>query len=204
MSTEKPFWESNYKKNDTASTFGQASQEIVDLSKKLTAGSRILDIGCGDGRHSLFLAKKGFEVTAIDISTAGIKKLSQLAERSGVSINAQVVDMRQFKFTSSYDLIIAHGCLHLIPRNDWSELLVRIKEHTGNLGYNIIVVFTNKLPPPEDLRPFHVGLFNEGELYDFYRDWEIIESQSYILEDEHPGGIRHQHPINKVVVHKSR
>jgi tellurite methyltransferase len=203
MSKEQPFWESNYKASDTANTFGQTSPEVVDLSKKLTAGSRILDIGCGDGRHALFLAKKGFDVTAIDLSTAGIKKLSQLAKRSGVSINTQVVDMRRFEFTSSYDVIIAHGCLHLIPRLDWSELLVSIKKHTNNLGFNIIVVFTNKLPPPKDLRPFHVGLFNEGELYDFYLDWEIIESRSYILEDVHPGGIRHRHPINKLVARRS-
>ena len=203
MSKKQPFWESNYKTSDDANTFGKASPEVVDLSKKLTKGSRILDIGCGDGRHALFLAKTGFEVTAIDISTAGIKKLSQLAKRSGVLINTQVMDMRQFEFTNSYDAIIAHGCLHLIPRVDWSGLLSRIKKYTNDLGYNIIVVFTNKLPPPEDLRPFHVGLFNEDELYDFYRDWKIIESRSYILEDEHPGGIRHRHPINKLVAQKS-
>ncbi len=202
MNKNEPFWESNYKASDTANTFGQVSPEVVDLSKKLTAGSRILDIGCGDGRHALFLAKKGFEVTAIDISTAGINKLSQLAKRSGVLINTEVVDMRQFEFTNSYDAIIAHGCLHLIPRTDWSELLVRIKGHTSNPGFNIIVVFTNKLPPPEDLRPFHIGLFNEEELYDFYQDWNIIESRSYILEDEHPGGICHRHPINKLVAQK--
>ena len=203
MNTKQPFWESNYRASDAADTFGQASQEVIDLSSKLKTGSQILDLGCGDGRHALFLAKKGFEVTAIDISTAGIKKLSQLAKRSGVSINSQVVDMRKFEFTSSYDVIIAHGCLHLIPRIDWSELLVRIKEHTRNFGFNIIVVFTNKLPPPEDLRPFHVGLFDEGELYDFYQDWEIVESRSYILEDKHPGGIQHRHPINKLVARKS-
>ena len=203
MNSKQPFWESNYRASNAADTFGQASQEVIDLSLKLKTGSQILDLGCGDGRHALFLAKKGFEVTAIDISTAGIKKLSQLAKRSGVPINTQLADMRQFEFTSSYDVIIAHGCLHLIPRIDWFELLVRIKEHTRNLGFNIIVVFTNKLPPPEDLRPFHVGLFNEGELYDFYKDWEIVESRSYILKDEHPGGIRHRHPINKVVARKS-
>ena len=202
MSKEQPFWESNYKASDSTNTFGPASPEIVDLSKKLTTGSRILDIGCGDGRHALFLAKKGFEVTAIDISTAGINKLSKLAIRSGVSINTQVLDMRQFEFTNSYDAIIAHGCLHLIPRVDWSRLLIRIKEYTNNFGFNIIVVFTNKLPAPEDLRPFHIGLFKEEELYDFYQDWKIIESRSYILEDEHPGGIRHQHPINKLVAQK--
>ena len=203
MNSKQPFWESNYRASNAADTFGQASQEVIDLSLKLKTGSQILDLGCGDGRHALFLAKKGFEVTAIDISTAGIKKLSQLAKRSGVPINTQLADMRQFEFTSSYDVIIAHGCLHLIPRIDWFELLVRIKEHTRNLGFNIIVVFTNKLPPPEDLRPFHVGLFNEGELYDFYKDWEIVESRSYILKDEHPDGIRHRHPINKVVARKS-
>lgn len=202
MTSEKPFWESNYLLNDKADTFGQPSQEVVELSQELPPDSKILDIGCGDGRHSLFLAKSGFDVKAIDISTTGINKLSQLAENAGVSIDTRVVDMREFTFENNYDVIIAHGCLHLIPRADGLELLNRIKEHTNTLGFNIIVVFTNKLPPPADLRAFHVGLFDEGELYDFYRDWKIIESKSYILEDEHPGGIQHRHPINKIVARR--
>ena len=46
------------------------------------------------------------------------------------------------------------------------------------------------------------GLFREGELEDCYRDWRIEVFRSYVLDDEHPGGIRHRHPVNKIVAQR--
>jgi hypothetical protein len=47
-----------------------------------------------------------------------------------------------------------------------------------------------------------VGLFREGELFEFYADWDVLLKRSYILEDEHPGNVSHRHPINQVVARK--
>lgn len=69
-------------------------------------------------------------------------------------------------------------------------------------GYHVMAVFTNALEAPQDLRQWNVGLFNERELFTIYRDWHVIEKKNYILEDEHPGGIRHRHPINKLVAQR--
>ncbi len=74
-----------------------------------------------------------------------------------------------------------------------------VMQGLGQCG--VAAVFTNTLEPPEDLRPW-VGLFNEGELFTIYSDWRILETKSYILEDEHPGGIHHRHPINKLVAQR--
>jgi len=110
--------------------------------------------------------------------------------------------MRSFAFDFNYDLIISHGCLHLINRNDWKELIKRIKHATMPGGYNIVVVFTDTIRPPKDLEPYMKGLFREGELYQSYQDWECIEKRSHILKDEHPGGIEHKHPINRIIARK--
>ena len=110
--------------------------------------------------------------------------------------------MRDYTFKHGYDLIVAHGSLHLIEREHWTQMIHKIKAYTYAGGYNVVVVFTDIIPPPDDLKDFHVGLFSEGELFEFYHDWEVLLRRSYILEDEHPGGVRHQHPINKVVARK--
>jgi len=201
---KKPFWEDSYRNTGPANAFadGNPSPELYDLVKGLHQGARVLDLGCGDGRNALFLAENGFDVTAVDTSAADIEKLQRLADTRGLSIRTEIHDIRTYDFKTTYDLIIVHGSLHLIERDYWVPLLKDIKSYTNLGGYNVIAVFTDKIPPPDDLRNFTVGLFREQELFEFYEDWSIQLRQSYVLEDQHPGGIRHTHPINKLVARK--
>jgi hypothetical protein len=45
-------------------------------------------------------------------------------------------------------------------------------------------------------------LLDEGELLAAYRDWHVVLEQAYTLHDEHPGGIRHVHAVNKIVARR--
>lgn len=201
---KKPFWEDAYKAQGPGDTFagGKPSQEFYELITRLPRAARVLDLGCGDGRNALFLAEHGFDVTAVDISENAIDKVRRLAREKGVNINARVQDMREYVFTNVLDLIISHGNLHLIEREDWTNLIEKIKTNTVVGGYNVIAVFTDSIPPPPDLAEFTVGLFKEAELFEFYADWKIILKKSYVLEDEHPGSPKHRHPINKIVAQR--
>ncbi len=200
--TIRPFWDSAYQ-IPTGSAFGEPSVEIVALADTLRPNAAVLDLGCGEGRHALFLAERGFEVTAVDISEHGIRKLHRQASTRGLPVRAEIADMRSYHWDRDFDLIISHGCLHLIDRTAWQLVLQRIGEHTYEGGYNVVVVFTDRLPPPPDLEPFCVGLFREGELLAFYEKWDIQSQQSYTIHDEHPGGIRHTHAIDKIVARKA-
>lgn len=200
--SDAPFWETAYAQLESAGAFGGPAEELVGLADLLPRASSALDLGCGEGRNALYLAERGLKVTAVDISEAGIGKLRHLARRRGLNVKTEVCDMRDYAFRQSYDLIVAHGSLHLIERKHWMNLINSIKTHTSSGGYNVVVVFTDAIPPPDDLKAFHLGLFREGELFEFYEDWEMLVRSSYILEDEHPGNIRHTHPINKVVARK--
>jgi len=198
----QPFWEKTYQESDKTFDSGKPSEDIIDLVKYLPKNSSVLYIGCGDGRNSIFLAKLEHRVTAIDISQSGINKLKQKANDLDIEIDAQVVDANSFEFKTEYELIIAYGVLHLMSYENRKKLLVKIKQNTKLNGFNIILVFTNELPPPTDLAEFMVGLYNEGELFQEYINWQIIKKSSFILNDEHPGGIKHQHPINKIISKK--
>lgn len=202
---KKPFWEDSYKKKDLADAFicGEPSAEFHDLIKLLPQNGKVLDLGCGDGRNAIFLAENGFDVKAVDISETGIEKLKHLARNRGLNIETEIRDIRDYSFKDTYDLIIAHGCLHLIERRYWTRLIDRIKSHTNMGGYNVIAVFTDTIPPPDDLKDFTIGLFQEGELFEKYQGWQIILQKSYIKEDEHPGVKKHRHPINKIVALKT-
>jgi tellurite methyltransferase len=65
---------------------------VVDHAEQLVPGS-VLDLASGDGRNSLFLAGRGFCVTALDISDVALERAEQLARQQGVSISTKHLDI---------------------------------------------------------------------------------------------------------------
>lgn len=189
------FWEKSYQKIDVE-TFGKPSREIVEIVKKLKDGSRILDIGCGEGRHSICCASQGHIVDAIDISSNGINKLLQLSSGK-YKINAQVSDIASFETESQYDLIIAHGVLQFLSPVVRDKSIQKMKKLTKVNGYNAIAIFTDSIDLPPDLEPLLIGVLSDGEINNYYDDWCQELYESYEFEDEHEGGIKHRHAINK-------
>lgn len=198
----EPFWETAYCDPGQTSVFGRPSEEVVELMRVLPPGVRVLDLGCGDGRHAVPLAECGFHVTAIDHSRAAIDALRRRAGAASNYLSAIVQDVEQYEFDTAFDAVIAHGILQLLAAPTRDHVLSSLREHTVPGGYNVVAVFTDSLPPPPDLAPVMRGLFREGELFACYSDWDVLVEKSYILEDEHPGGIRHRHPINKIVARR--
>ena len=202
---KKPFWEESYKRPGKLDTFGggKPNKDVVKVASTLPVGLTALDIGCGEGRDALYLASLGFKTSACDISESGIRKLREMANERGFEIDASVCDMREYIFPHDFDLIICQGCLHLIEREEWDLLIKRMKEFTSPGGQHVVGVFTDTVPEPEDQRGLMVGLFKEGELFEQYRDWVIVESNSFRFHHTHPGGISHEHAGNNIIAKKS-
>ena len=193
-----PFWEESYK-NDTVSTFGNESNSIIlEYEHLYNKAWNVLDIGCGDGKNSLYLSKQGFlNVDAFDLSENAIAKLYRIADKNKLNINAWVQDLRKFKFEKTYDLIVSFGTLHFVEKQDWKTFLHNAKENTNIDGIHIIQIFTNVLPASPDIAPFAVGFAEDEEIKSLYNDWEILQFKSYNFEDEHSGVPKHIHSSNK-------
>jgi SAM-dependent methyltransferase len=69
-------------------------------------GSKILDLCCGVGRHSIELARRGFDVTGIDITTRYLKQAEARAKKDGIKIEFINADMRKFVRKSRFDVVI--------------------------------------------------------------------------------------------------
>jgi len=74
--------------------------------------SKTLCLGEGEGRNAIFLAKKGFEVTAIDTSDIGLKKLEDYAQNEGVFVETKCMDLNEWEASIKYDNIVA-SYLHM-------------------------------------------------------------------------------------------
>ena len=203
--SDSPFWEDCYRRAGAADTFrgGRPSEGIPDVADRLPAGARALLLACGEGRNALYLAERGLDVTAADISEAGVQKLRSLAKAKGLHVATQVRDMRDYPFDGEYDLITAIGGLHLIEREQWARLIPAIQSHTKPGGYNVLSVFTDEVPPPPDMVDLVIGPFRKGEVFGFYDGWRILLRKSVVFDDQHPGGIEHTHSVDKLVAQKS-
>ena len=93
-------------------------QREIERVKSLAPGTRALDIACGEGRNSVFLAQQGFAVTGLDISDIGLEKAEQMARDFGLSIRFQRVDLDEYLIPEQYDLILNFNFLlrSLIPK----------------------------------------------------------------------------------------
>lgn len=199
---DKPFWEQTYR-DDSVSTFAKGpTADIAEYWTLFPAGGTVLDVGCGEGRNSVFLAGKGFAVDAFDISEAGIEKAKRIASASKVEVNFMRGDLVAFVFEKEYNVILSHGVLHLCEEADRNAFIERAKQHTSAGGYNAVGVFTNRLPATPDNAPFTKSLFNVGELPSRYSDWEIVHHLEDVFEDSHPGGIHHQHAYERIIARK--
>jgi 2-polyprenyl-3-methyl-5-hydroxy-6-metoxy-1,4-benzoquinol methylase len=77
-------------------------EQEIDFNKK----KRILDIGCGTGRHSIEMAKRGYSVTGIDLSESQLKRAREKATEAGIDIKFELHDARLLKFKNEYDVVL--------------------------------------------------------------------------------------------------
>jgi SAM-dependent methyltransferase len=86
--------------------------EVLALIPTLQPG-RALDIGCGYGRASIFMAREGWQVDGVDFVPKAIEVARQRAISSGVNINFHLGDMTHLDFLSEpYDFALDVGCSH--------------------------------------------------------------------------------------------
>ncbi|HOT07702.1 MAG TPA: methyltransferase domain-containing protein [Methanotrichaceae archaeon] len=86
----------------------------------LQPGSSILDIGCGTGRHSIELAKRGYAVTGLDLSSEMLSRAAAAAKSAGVNVNWIRANAAKFSPPGKYDgaVCLCEGAFGLLGRND--------------------------------------------------------------------------------------
>lgn len=88
------------------------------LERAVAAGGPALELGCGDGDLSLELARRGMEITGLDLSPVRVERARQEAERAGLGAQAryEVADLNTRTFEPQhYACIVAHDALHHVP-----------------------------------------------------------------------------------------
>jgi SAM-dependent methyltransferase len=110
------------------------------VNQGLLKSGPTLELGCGTGANAVYLAQRGFEVTAVDSSPTAIERARTRAEQAGALLRIVLADVFEFAETAgSFDLVFDAGFYHFARRTDLSrliELLWRVT-HPGSLYFTL-------------------------------------------------------------------
>ena len=159
--------------------FGQKpAQAILRNEKHLVSGGETLLIADGEGRNSVYLAKKGFKVTSSDSSIVAQQKAKTLAERHEVKVNFELEDFFSIDWSrKQYDNIVGI-CFQFIPAELIEEVFMGLRSATKQGGTILIHGYT-----PEQI---HYGTGGPKDASLMYTETtftrSFTNSEIYLLE----------------------
>ncbi|WP_422376777.1 class I SAM-dependent methyltransferase [Roseibium sp.] len=112
---------------ETPHALGEPTQAFVDFFNRLDAsGLSVLDVGCGQGRDALFIARLGHSVTGVDLSSSGIEQLGADAVRENLPIRGVVADLEHYAPEEDFDIVLIDRTLHMLDEPVRLDLLKRL------------------------------------------------------------------------------
>lgn len=104
----------------------------------------LLDVGCGEGRHSLAAWRLGFQVTGIDYEPLALARARRSTESEGATgISFRKANVFSLPFPpASFDVVLDYGCLHHQKKSDWSAYKASILRVLKPHGFYILSVFS--------------------------------------------------------------
>lgn len=92
---------------------GSIPSPVAQLASNSGKSRNAIDLGCGTGTHSIYLAQQGFAVIGVDISPTAIRQAQEKASRAGVKPEFVVHDVTRLdSLPGPFDIALDVGCLH--------------------------------------------------------------------------------------------
>lgn len=167
-------------------------QDFYRFLKKNKIQGKVLDIGCGNGRNSVYFASKGFDVLGIDFTKAAVSIAERYAKSKKSKANFKVMNVLSdnFKFKQKFDIVLDCGCLHHIRRKYWKKYLKNVLESVKKGGYFYLHGFSDnshklgfvKKGQRYKLKKGHYTCFFSDEEIEklFGKDFKIIKKSEFV------------------------
>ena len=144
-------------------TIGECNfiEQEINRDKSL----KIIDIGCGTGRHSIELVKRGYQITGIDLSESQLKRAREKAKEQGVEIDFQKHDARDLPFKGEFDLAImlCEGGFSLMETDEMNfEILKNATKVLNDKGKLIFTTLNGLFPLFHSVKEFYKSVAKEG------------------------------------------
>lgn len=185
----------------TNHVFGQNPERCLEqFHDVIDPQSPVLDLGSGQGRHTFFLARKGYEVHALEPSGVACELLAKQAEKETLNIRIFQCGFSDHAVPSaSYSAILVYGLLQILSSGERAELLSLLNRWLCPGGYVFITAFSVEDPSmPRFRSEWEETAENQfsgprGESRFFLKPGEIIELFADYDVVHHWEGMGHWH-----------
>jgi cyclopropane fatty-acyl-phospholipid synthase-like methyltransferase len=168
--------------------------QLTELS-----GMRVLDLGCGEGKNAAWLAHRGCDVTAIEVSEIALANARTAFHDIDVKwVHGDVTAGEWAK--DDFDLIVAYGLLHCLQEDEIHRVIASMQAATRPDGYNVIVAFNNRSQDLSAHPGFLPTLLDHDAFVDPYAEWCLVHATDTDLHETHPhNNIPHHHSMSRLI-----
>ena len=171
---EPDHWDVQYRSGPLPWETGRPSAELARvLNDRSVRPCRLIELGCGTGTNAVWLAERGFDVTAVDLSPLAIRRAIGRAARAGAGVRFRMGDLRGWHALGGpFDFFFDRGCYHAVRLEDPDGYIATL-DHVLRPGALGLVLLGNDREPEDDAGPPGVDeATNRGEfggLFDVLR-----------------------------------
>jgi ubiquinone/menaquinone biosynthesis C-methylase UbiE len=203
-------WEKQYR---TGGRLWTGYYSTTWIEKRLRRNSRVLDVGCGNGKTLMPLVKKKYDVVGLDVSETALNILEETLKKSGIYIQLVLGDAVAFPFHDGcFDAVICNYVLTHLLDKDRIKAVNEIRRVLKNNGFLFMEVFSaddfrygkgKKIEENSFLRKDGIiyHYFTYDEIKNLLKDFQILELKK-IVKGRTIQGVRYNHNIISVTAQK--
>jgi 2-polyprenyl-3-methyl-5-hydroxy-6-metoxy-1,4-benzoquinol methylase len=183
----------------TQGTLGECNfiEKEINFNKTL----KIIDIGCGTGRHSIELSKRGYTITGIDLSESLLKNAREKAKQNGLQIDFLNHDARNLPFNKQFDVAImmCEGGFPLMETDEMNyEILKNVSQSLKEKSKFIFTTLNGLFPLFHSVEEFCASSTNEGNATYHKNSFDLMTFRDYnITKVEDDNGVERELDCNE-------
>ncbi len=156
--------------------------DFIEKELNFNKSLKIIDVGCGIGRHSIELAKRGYQVTGIDLSTSLLKKAKEKAKNADAKVELFRYDARNLPFEKQFDvaIMLCEGGFPLMETDEMNyEILKNVSKALKNKAKFIFTTLNGLFPLFHSINEFHTQGIMEGNATYYSKHFDLMTFRDY-------------------------
>ena len=140
--SEHTDWNDRYREGNLPWDTDRPSSELQRVFRRNTIQPcRAVELGCGTGTNSVWLAQQGFTVTGIDVAPLAVERAEKRAQAAGVKVHFVVADVLHLPHLDGpYAFFFDRGCYHAVRRNAPEKYASAVARQLASGGHGLILV----------------------------------------------------------------